>query len=148
MPSTERPAARSAAARHQGVNVRGVLLFAFWLAAGLIAAAVAMFALLRALEKKERRADRPVSPMIAASLARTPPEPRLEPYPLAPRQKLRAEEDALLTTYGWVDKDRGLARIPIDRAIDLLVQRGLPPAKPMSAAPAAPAANPAAGRTP
>jgi hypothetical protein len=139
MPTTERP---SSGVRVRDVSIRGVLAFAFWLAVGLVASAAAMFVLLKTLEKKERAEDRKLPPMIAASLARTPPEPRLEPYPLAPREKLRAEEDELLTTYGWVDKDRGVARVPIDRAMDLLVQRGLPPARPMPAAPPAPPAVP------
>ena len=139
MPTTERP---SSGVRVRDVSIRGVLAFAFWLAVGLVASAAAMFVLLKTLEKKERAEDRKLPPMIAASLARTPPEPRLEPYPLAPREKLRAEEDELLTTYGWVDKDRGVARVPIDRAMELLVQRGLPPAKPMPAAPPAPPAVP------
>ncbi len=140
MQTTERSSAGAddAVARHRDVNIRGVVLFAFWLAVGLIASAVAMLALLRTLEKKSRAEDRKLSPMIAASLARTPPDPRLEPYPLAPRLKLRAEEEEILTTYGWVDKDRGLARVPIDRAMELLVQRGLPPAKPMPATAPAP----------
>jgi hypothetical protein len=136
MPTTERP--DGAAGRSGDVNTRGVLLFALWLAVGAITAAIAMAALFRALEKKQRSGDRALSPMIAASLARTPPEPRLEPYPLAPRQVLRAQEDEVLTGYGWVDKDRGIARIPIDRAMELLVERGLPPAKPMPAAAPAP----------
>ncbi len=137
MRTTERPAAPAAEeiARRRDVNVRGVMVFAFWLAVGIIAAGAGMLLLLRAMEKKGRASEREIPPMIAASLARTPPEPRLEPYPLAPRAKLRAEEDAILTTYGWVDKDRGLVRVPIDRAMELLVERGLPPAKPMSAAP-------------
>jgi hypothetical protein len=122
-----------AVARNRDVSIRGVLYFGFWLAVGLIASGVAMFLLFRALEKKDRAADRKLSPMIAASLARTPPEPRLEPYPLAPRSKLRAEEEEILTTYGWVDKNRGVVRLPIDRAMELLVQRGLPPSKPMQA---------------
>jgi hypothetical protein len=143
MPTTERPSAAGAedvVARHRDVSIRAVLSFGFWLAVGLIASAAAMFVLLRALEKKERAEDRKLSPMIAASLARTPPEPRLEPYPLFPRQRLRAEEEGVLTTYGWVDKDRGVVRVPIDRAMDLLVQHGLPPAKPMPAAAPAPMA--------
>ena len=41
-------------------------------------------------------------------------------------KQLRATEDAILTTYGWVDRKGGIVRIPIDRAIDLLAQRGLP----------------------
>lgn len=140
--------AGDAVARYRDVSIRGVLFFAFWLAVGLIAAAAGMFALLRVLEKRERAQDRTISPMIAASLSRTPPEPRLEPYPLAPRLKLRAEEDEVLTTYGWVDKDRGLVRIPIDRAMELIVQRGLPPAKPMPAIAPAPPAGASPERAP
>jgi hypothetical protein len=128
-----------AAPRSRDVSIRGVLLFAFWLAAGLIASGVAMLLLFRALEKKNLSEDRKLPPMIAASLARTPPEPRLEAYPLAARLVLRAQEDEVLTTYGWVDKDRGIARIPIDRAMELVVERGLPPAKPMEAHAPAPA---------
>ena len=86
--------------------------------------------------------------MVAASLVRTPPEPRLEPYPLAPRLKLRAEEEETLTSYGWVDKNRGLVRLPIERAMELLVQRGLPPAKPMPAAAPAPPPGAPPERTP
>jgi hypothetical protein len=80
--------------------------------------------------------------MVAANLKRTPREPRLEPDPLAPRLSARAQEDALLTSWGWVDKNAGVARIPIDRAMELLARRGLPAAKPM--APATPAVTPGA----
>lgn len=41
-------------------------------------------------------------------------------------KQLRATENAVLTTYGWVDRDNGIVRIPIDRAMDLILQRGLP----------------------
>jgi hypothetical protein len=41
-------------------------------------------------------------------------------------QKFRAEEDHLLTSYGWVDQNAGLVRLPIDRAKTLLLERGLP----------------------
>src|SRR5437762_1164629 len=41
-------------------------------------------------------------------------------------KQLRATEDAVLTTYGWIDRKNGIVRIPIDRAMDLLLQRGLP----------------------
>ncbi len=120
-------------ARSRDVNTRGVLLFAFWLAVSSIAISAAMFGLFRWLERQERSSERPLAPAIAASLKRTPPEPRLEAYPLLPRQRLRAEEDAVLTTYGWVDKPGGVVRIPIDRAMEILVQHGLPPSKPMAA---------------
>jgi hypothetical protein len=39
---------------------------------------------------------------------------------------LRAEEDEILGSYGWIDRERGIVRVPIDRAITLLAQKGLP----------------------
>jgi hypothetical protein len=82
--------------------------------------------------------------MVSASLRRTPPEPRLEQDPLAPRLRIRASEDAILASYGWVDRNAGVARIPIARAMDLLVERALPVTKPV-----APVATPVAvGRKP
>ncbi|HBY99036.1 MAG: hypothetical protein M5U01_19955 [Ardenticatenaceae bacterium] len=61
-----------------------------------------------------------------------PPEPRLQPEPQQEMQALRAEQEALLHSYGWVDKQAGVVHIPIDRAMQLLAQRGLP-AQPTSA---------------
>ncbi len=52
-----------------------------------------------------------------------PPEPRLEIDPRANLARQRAEEDAVLTTYGWVDKPAGVVRIPIERAMALMVER-------------------------
>lgn len=40
--------------------------------------------------------------------------------------ELRAVEEALLNSYGWVDESAGVVRIPIDRAMELVIQRGLP----------------------
>jgi hypothetical protein len=55
-----------------------------------------------------------------------PPEPRLEVYGPRQLQDLHEREEHVLNTYAWVDKDAGMVRIPIDRAIDLLAQKGLP----------------------
>jgi len=52
--------------------------------------------------------------------------PKLLAHPAEEMRKLRAHEDAVLTTYSWVDPDRGIVRIPIERAIDLVAARGLP----------------------
>lgn len=53
------------------------------------------------------------------------PQPRLIVKPGATLADLRAAEDAELNSYGWVDRNAGIARIPIDRAMQLLLQRGL-----------------------
>jgi hypothetical protein len=56
----------------------------------------------------------------------TPPGPRLQTDPVADWQDLRGTEEANLSSYGWADQKAGKVRIPIDRAIELLAQRGLP----------------------
>ncbi len=61
-----------------------------------------------------------------APIPALPPEPRLETVPGETMDQLRAAEDKQLQTYGWVDKNAGITHIPIDRAMDLLIQRGLP----------------------
>jgi len=57
---------------------------------------------------------------------------------------LREENQKELTTYAWVDKNKGVARIPIDRAMELTVAE-LAQKKP---APAGPIATPATQTVP
>lgn len=54
------------------------------------------------------------------------PAPRLEIKPGASLAELRAAEDIDLNSFGWIDHNAGTARIPIDRAMQLLLERGLP----------------------
>lgn len=56
-------------------------------------------------------------------------EPALQIHPVADLDAYRAQEAELLNSYGWVDKGAGVARIPIDRAIDLISEQGLPARK-------------------
>jgi hypothetical protein len=114
------------------VSIRGIVRFGIGLAVAAAVIHVAMWGLFRLLDARESREERPVPPLVAAGLARTPPGPRLEPDPLAPRRAMQAREDVLLRTYGWVDRGSGTVRIPVERAMELLVERGLPPAKPMA----------------
>lgn len=55
-----------------------------------------------------------------------PPAPRLETGNGQVLQELRVKEDTLLNNYTWIDQKAGVVRIPIDRAIELVAQRGLP----------------------
>jgi hypothetical protein len=48
---------------------------------------------------------------------------------------LHAREDLLLNNYSWVDQSRGKVRIPIERAMELVAQRGLPVAPSAELAP-------------
>ena len=54
------------------------------------------------------------------------PAPQLEVNERNELNGERLREEDTLSTYGWVDQNAGVVRIPIDRAMDLLAQRGLP----------------------
>jgi len=62
----------------------------------------------------------------ASATAQVPPKPRLETTPDPDLKAFRSAEDQELNSYGWVDQQKGVVRIPIDRAIDLLAKKGLP----------------------
>lgn len=115
------------------VSIGAIVKFGIGLTVAAVVIHVALWGLFQLLEDREAKRDRPLPALAAAGLRRTPPEPRLEPDPLLPRRRMAAEEDAALTTYGWVDREAGIVRIPIERAMELLVERGLPPSKPMPA---------------
>jgi hypothetical protein len=57
---------------------------------------------------------------------RLPPKPQLQTNPRQDLSDLRASEDAILNTYGWVDKTGNVVRIPIADAMKKAVERGLP----------------------
>ena len=57
------------------------------------------------------------------------PEPRLQVDAPNELRQMRAAEDAALDSYGWVDKDAGIVRIPVDRAMEILAKKGLPSRK-------------------
>jgi hypothetical protein len=54
------------------------------------------------------------------------PQPQLETDERTQLNKVRLGEEDTLSTYDYIDKNAGTVRIPIDRAMDLIVQRGLP----------------------
>lgn len=55
-----------------------------------------------------------------------PPGPRLQVSPPLDLQRFRAREEALLNSYGWVNRTAGVVRVPVARAMDLVLQQGLP----------------------
>jgi hypothetical protein len=59
-------------------------------------------------------------------LAITPPEPRLQTNPEADLGAYVRKEQHLLDSYGWVDRQRGIAHIPIQAAMERLARTGIP----------------------
>jgi hypothetical protein len=77
----------------------------------------------------EHRTQQEGPPAPTAPLAwprQLPTGPRLQTDPHQDIQELLKAEDAILQSYGWVERETGIARIPIDRAMELLAERGLP----------------------
>ena len=54
------------------------------------------------------------------------PPPRLQTQPTEDLAKMRARDNAELNSYGWIDRRKEIVRIPIDRAMQLILERGLP----------------------
>jgi hypothetical protein len=93
-----------------------------WLLAALLAGMVVVLFLMKALfgHLASREERRPATPStLAGARSNVPPEPRLQNTPLDDLRRLRSEEDAALSSYGWVDRAAGIVRIPIDRAIEI-----------------------------
>jgi hypothetical protein len=135
------------------VSIRGIVLFVVWLVGVGIGVQILMWGVFRLFAHETKSLDRPVPAMVEKSLRRLPPAPRLEDRPLAPRTLLNARENARLSSYGWVEKSKGLVHIPIDRAMDLIAERGIaetkgapggiPPASPTPpASPSGPGGRP------
>jgi hypothetical protein len=55
-----------------------------------------------------------------------PPQPRLQADPAVDMKELLEWESERLNKYGWIDKETGTIQIPIERAIELTAQNGLP----------------------
>ncbi len=124
----------------QDISVAGVLYFLGGLAAaGLISYFVVM-GVYSYLEKRSDAEQAPVNPLVTNApvdtrklsvdykdyLKQNFPRPQLEIDERTQLDKIRREEEETLNSYSYVDKNAGTVRIPIDRAMDLIAQRGLP----------------------
>jgi hypothetical protein len=105
------------------INLRVVT----WTAIGLMISVIAVFVTVGGLFSLFKRQYASASaPSRITTPGRLPPAPRLQANPTSDWRELLEAENAKLNSYGWIDKSGGVIRIPIDRAMDLLVQRGLP----------------------
>lgn len=106
---------------HADANPRSVAAFGL----GLMLAVVLVLLLIMAL--LAFFSSRPMGGVASfGTITVEPPSPRLQVSPPADLRKLRQAEDIFLNSYGWVDQKSGKVRIPIARAMDLIVERGLP----------------------
>ena len=76
--------------------------------------------------RQNERAQTQVYPLAAGQRDRMPPSPRFQQNPQQDLQELITRQKALLEGYGWVSRDEGVARIPIEDAMKMVVERGVP----------------------
>jgi hypothetical protein len=119
------------------VNIRAIFGFALGLLVVAAAVHVAIYLLFVLLSNGATAASAVRTyPLSVGQEDRVPPEPRLQTNPKQDLRDLRAAEDQILNGYRWVDRNAGVVGIPVDQAMKLTLQRGLParPAAPASSA--------------
>lgn len=98
------------------LDVRAIRIGAIAIACGILFALGAAFLLLRA---RGPAANAPARPFRA-------PAPLLQTAPQLERAAYFAEKARLTGSYGWVDRQAGVARIPVDEAMRLMAARAKP----------------------
>jgi hypothetical protein len=123
------------------VSISGVVKFLVGLSAGIVVTALAVWGLLHYFDARKAREAPSPSPLATGPML--PPEPRLQGAPgsaSSPSEdimRFREREDQMLDSYGWIDRQNGVIRIPIEQAKQLILQRGLmvtPPKAPQDGA--------------
>ena len=107
------------------INLRAIVSFAILLTVVTLTIQIAMFGLFHVFARMASARDQDVSP-ITTPAGQAPSEPRLQTTPWADLKSLRAEEVSYLHSYGWIDRQAGVAHLPIEKAEELLLQKGLP----------------------
>jgi hypothetical protein len=101
--------------------------FALWLSVAMVLSFGIVYGAFWFFERQASSANQAAQQYpLAKDFERPQPTPALQTQPFKDIATLRQGEADRLGSYGWVDKDGGVARIPIDRAMEVLLQRGLP----------------------
>ncbi len=105
-------------------NIRSIL----WLAAGVtITCALVFWGLIelsKHFEAVAKSNDPEISPL--ADTKQIPPAPRLQDNSFRDLEEFRAVQDRTLASYAWINRQDGVVQIPVDRAMELILERGLP----------------------
>ena len=139
----EKGQSESKAYETRDVKVRPLAVFVAGLTIVGVFVYLVVFVMFRLFSGQAANVDAQLAPSSVSRPApapgeeRLPPEPRIQANPAVDMETLRRQEDAVLTTYGWVDRQAGIVRIPIDVAIAQVLEEGLPVRQPDNAPPAA-----------
>ena len=136
------------------VNIRPLVWFMVWLSVATAVVMLLMVGLYRFLDEQANKEDArqrspiadqrnpiPPKPVLQMAPTQVGPEgnlPKTPPadnnHPMAEINVVRDEEKAKLEHYTWVDESKGIVALPIDRAQQLALERGLLKSRPQPAA--------------
>jgi hypothetical protein len=124
------------------VDASSLLKYGFWLVVTTAVVVVLLWRLYFVFVAQEAARQPPPPVMKVDPEAMTVPLPNLQTLPALDLSEFRAREDSVLHSYGWVDKQASVVRIPIEEAMRILAERGLPQVAPPGTG------GPAAAKTP
>lgn len=120
----------------EDIGAGGILAFLAGLAVAGILIHFILLGMYKYLDAYDRAHQAPPNPLVKESKAnlRRPtsqdaeefPQPRLEVDERGQIDDRRMQEEETLHSYGWIDRKAGIVRIPIERAMALVAERGLP----------------------
>lgn len=108
------------------INYTGVTVVAGGIVVITVLAMLAMIGVFDFFTGREARRQPRATTLTPRPAVQLPPEPRLQADPVRDLAAFRADEEARMEAWGWADQSKGLARVPVDRAMELIVQKGLP----------------------
>ncbi len=120
----------------EDLGAKSIITFLVALIIGCVLVAILLKGMYSLLDKYETKHQPAQSPLVQQTTADTRtvqpgdvtkfPQPRLESHETVEIEAFRLHEAQILHSYAWIDQQAGQVRIPIDRAMELLAQRGLP----------------------
>ena len=128
---TDEGRSASTAYETRDVKVRPLVVFLAGMVVLLVAAYLIVLGIFRLFNAQKLAEDATADPVAVERAAlppdrRLPAEPRIQADPAGDYQALRRAEDQILEGYGWIDRAGGVVHIPIERAMTLVVEEGLP----------------------
>jgi hypothetical protein len=122
--ATSPHATQSPGYERSDASPRGLIYFVLTIAAVLAVVSLFLIWLFKHYQKIENPGSFVATPFEAVQPL--PPPPRIQPDPSVDIRNYLQSQQNVLNTYGWIDRQAGIVRMPIDRAMELVLERGLP----------------------
>jgi hypothetical protein len=119
---------------HTDADAGAIVRFGAWLIGIAIITHIALAVVFAGAISWSRETAEPRYPLASGQQAPKPPAPVLQQYPDRDMTAFRRADRGNLESYGWVDQATGRVHIPIEEAIRLTLERGLPAREPQGGA--------------